>query len=83
MVFPKIQLCNDPSRERINQSRRQSSRLRGAKRLSGGQSLKLSTKVAIFKKVSLLIGGGQTCGLRGGLAPPLGTGSGINYAMMH
>ena len=40
-------------------SRRQSSRLRGAKRLSGGggQSLKLSTKTAVFKKVSLLIGG--------------------------
>ena len=39
-------------------SRRQSSRLRGAKRLSGGgQNLKLSTKTAVFKKVSLLIGG--------------------------
>ena len=39
-------------------SRRQSSRLRGVKRLSGGggQSLKLSTKTAVFKKVSFLIG---------------------------
>ena len=41
-----------------NQSRRQSSRLERAKRLSGGgQSLKLSTKAAVFKRVSLLIGG--------------------------
>ena len=32
--------------------------LGGAKRLSGGQSLKLSTKAAVFKRVSLLIGGG-------------------------
>ena len=40
------------------QSRRQSSRLRGAKRLlGGGQSLKLSTKAAVFKSKSLLIGG--------------------------
>ena len=43
------------------QSRRQSSRLRGAKRLSGGggQSLKLSSKAVVFKRVSLLIGGAK------------------------
>ena len=44
----------------LTQSRRQSSRLRGAKRLSGGgQSLKLCTKATVFKKVSMLIGEGQ------------------------
>ena len=41
----------------LMQSRRQSSRLRRAKRLSGGgQSLKLSTKTAVFKRARLLIG---------------------------
>ena len=41
----------------IRQSRRQSSGLKGAKRLSGGQNLKLSTKAAVFKRESLLIRG--------------------------
>ena len=43
----------------FSQSRRQSSRLRGAKGYVGGeagQSLKLSTKAAVFKRESLLIG---------------------------
>ena len=54
------------------QSPRQSSGRRGAKRLTGGgQNLKLSTKTAVFERVSLLIGGGgQACRL-GGLGPPL------------
>ena len=43
----------------MHQSRRQSSRLRGGQAfVRGGQSLKLSTKAAVFKRVSLLIGGG-------------------------
>ena len=49
-----------------SQSRRQSDRLRG------GQSLKLSTKNAVFKRVSLLIGG-QACRLED--QTPLGAGS--------
>ena len=44
----------------LRQSRRQTSRLRRAKCLSGGgQSLKLSSKVAVFKRVSLLIEGAK------------------------
>ena len=46
----------------------------GAKRLSGvGQSLKLSTKAAVFKRVSMLIGGAKHVdwGARPPLAPAL------------
>ena len=64
------------------QSRRQCSRLRGASVYQGGQSLKLSTKAVVFKRVSLLIGGGsQACRLRGAGTPgtpwcrPWSTGS--------
>ena len=42
---------------------------RGQAFIRGGQSLKLSTKAAVFKKVSLLIGGSQACQL-GGQGPP-------------
>ena len=39
----------------------------------GGQNLKLSTKAAVVKRVSLLIGGGgQACGLGAGPWPLLG-----------
>ena len=46
--------------KRFGLSRLQSSRPRRAKRLSGGggQSLKFSTKAAVFNRESLLIGGG-------------------------
>ena len=60
------------------QSRRQSSRIRGAKRLSGGgQSLKLSTKAAVFKRVSLLIGGSRPPLAPLGAGPAGIVGSGV------
>ena len=65
--------------DRVYQSRRQSSRLSlvGANRLSGGGggggSLKLSTKAAPFKRVSLLIGGRASM-LIGRGRTPLGAG---------
>ena len=40
----------------------------GANVYQGGQSLKLSTKAAVFKRISLLIGGPSMS--IGGLAPP-------------
>ena len=55
------------------QSRRQSSPVRGAKRLSrdeGKQSLKLSTKAAVFKRVNLFIWGGAIMSI-GGPGPPV------------
>ena len=51
------------------------SRLRGAKRLSeGGQSLKLSTKAAVFKRASSLIGGKLVNWGARPPWPPLGAG---------
>ena len=60
------------------QSRRQSNRLGGAKRLSGGQSLKLSTKASVFKRASLLIGGANhvNWGARPALALALAASAG-------
>ena len=40
--------------------------------IQGGQSLKLSTEAAVFKRVSLLIGGGKH--VDWGSQAPLGTG---------
>ena len=49
------------------------SRLRGASVYQGGESLKLSTRSTVFKRVSLLIGGwGQACRL--GVQASLGAG---------
>ena len=59
-------LCHTQS-----QSLRQSSRLRGPvgqELIRGGQSMKLSTKAAVLKRVSLLIGGGKHADW-GGLSP--------------
>ena len=57
------------------QCRRYSSRLRGAKRLSGvAKTLKLSTKAAVFKRVSLLIGEAKHVDWGMGGQAPLGAG---------
>ena len=42
----------------------------------GGQSLKLSTKAAVFKRVSLLIGGRASVSIRG-----LGAGTVFNHGL--